>query len=130
MTSRPRLSAGFAEPILWGMRRGYSVREISEGLGIDIDQVIEALEIHGPEWLGKQVRRKLPSLPKRVRLKGGRTRHSIDPQRHDPAYLAWARAQTGASLTLDALAAKPMAPRRIAKTQQAALGGFEERTSA
>lgn len=75
-------SDGFAEPILWGARHAFSVVEIAEGLGLPVATVMAVIESRSP-----------------VRFPAGGVR-AIDTTRTDPAYLAWARAHTGAAAAL------------------------------
>lgn len=83
MTGPTILTRGFCAPILWGVRRGYSLGEIAEGLGVDEATVMRAVE------LNSGVRFPRPA--------------AIDRARRDPEYLAWARARQGASQTREAL---------------------------
>jgi hypothetical protein len=39
-----RYSDGFVEPILWGVKNGYPLAEIAEGLGLSVELVIDVIE--------------------------------------------------------------------------------------
>ena len=76
-------SDGFAAPILWGAKRGYSIAAIAAGLELHptiVRAVIESRSgVRFPRVLDKPA--------------------EIDETRTDPAYVAWARASRGAQLT-------------------------------
>lgn len=84
---------GFAEPILWGLAEGYGLSDIAVGLDVREVNVVRAVELWGPEWLAKQVRR------------AWQLSRDIDPIRaeRDWAYRNWARAKLAAAVQLDKL---------------------------
>lgn len=91
-------SEGFAAPILWGAKMGFTLDEIATGLEIERADVVEVIEQF--TLIRFPVAAKFRALVRRRQVA------DIDPTRNDAAYRAWAAAQRGATATLEALGAR------------------------
>jgi hypothetical protein len=100
-----RFSDGFAAPILWGVKEGYTPAEIAAGL--ELEEATVRAVMHDKLDVAhrlKLLKAPAPKLP-RVRLA---MPARIDPERRDPAYLSWANAQRGARARQREIAAEAM----------------------
>jgi hypothetical protein len=92
---------GFAEPIIWGAKEGYTIPEIAAGLMLDAATVMAVIESRSPVRFPKPVRRQLrAAAPKKRPPRLLDVPALIDTTRKDPAYLVWRRQRHGASETL------------------------------